>query len=104
MSAENRPSGGESDFRWLIGGLLIALLLAAANYKLLFGTAFPDWDAADFFGPEFTLVADHIKAHHLLMWDPWTLAGAPDLAEPELGVTSPIMLLIGFLAPQVQLG
>lgn len=87
-----------------MGGFLIAVLLAAANYKLLFGEALPQWDAADFFGPQFTLVADHIKAHQLLMWDPWTSAGSPDLAEPELGVTSPIMLLIGFLAPAEQFG
>ncbi|HEX4773049.1 MAG TPA: YfhO family protein [Bryobacteraceae bacterium] len=104
MSAEKRSSGGEADFRWLMGGFLIVLLLAAANYKLLFGEALPQWDAADFFGPQFTLVADHIKAHHLLMWDPWTSAGTPDLAEPELGVTSPLLLLIGFLAPQAQFG
>ncbi len=78
---------------WLwAAGLLIAVLLVA-NGKLLRGKAYPQWDAADFFGPSYSLVADHTRAHRLLAWNPWTSGGSPDFSEPELGTSSPVMLL-----------
>ncbi|MBV8809372.1 MAG: hypothetical protein JO033_11925 [Acidobacteriaceae bacterium] len=71
---------------------------------MLLGRVAPQWDAADFFGPEFSLVADHIKAGRLLLWDPWADAGSPDFAEPELGTTSPVLLLVGLISPNPQAG
>ena len=41
-----------------------------------------------FVGPPFFLVADHLYAHRLVLWNPWTSAGAPDFAEPQIGSTS----------------
>jgi hypothetical protein len=104
MSPENRPPRASFSTPWLLAGLLIVAVLALGNYKLLTGMALPHWDAADFFGPEFGLVADHIKAHQLLKWNPWTSAGTPDLAEPELGVSSPLLLAVAFLAPGAKSG
>jgi hypothetical protein len=72
--------------------LLVGVLLAA-NSKLLRGKADPQWDAADFFGPSYSPVADHVRAHRLLTWNPWVSGGSPDFAEPELGISSPVMLL-----------
>lgn len=80
-------------------GLLVVVLLAA-NGKLMLGKAAPQWDAVDFFGPAYSLVADHVRAHRLLTWNPWTSAGTPDFAEPELGVSSPVMLLVAALFPK----
>jgi hypothetical protein len=82
---------------WLsAAGLLIAVLLVA-NGKLLQGKAYPQWDAADFFGPSYSLVADHARAHRLLTWNPWTSGGSPDFAEPEQGTSSPVMLLTALI-------
>ena len=36
----------------------------------------------------FFLVAEHLYAHRLVLWNPWTSAGAPDFAEPQIGSTS----------------
>ena len=72
-------------------------LLALGNFRLLNGTAAPQYDAADFFGPEFSLTSDTIKAGRILLWNPWSAAGAPDYAEPELGSSSPFVLAAGVL-------
>lgn len=69
------------------------LVLLVSNFMLVSGRATPVWDAFDFFGPSFFLVSDHIHAHRLLLWNPWTSGGTPDFAEPEFGTTSPILLL-----------
>jgi Bacterial membrane protein YfhO len=87
---------------WLAG--LPALVLLVSNLELLSGKAVPTWDSADFFGPSFSLISDHIRAHRLLMWNPWTSGGTPDFAEPELGTISPILLLTAALFPQPQTG
>lgn len=85
---------------WLAGLLVLVLLLS--NLELLSGKAVPRWDSADFFGPVFSLISDHIRAHRLLMWDPWTSGGTPDFAEPEIGAISPLLLLTAALFPQPQ--
>ena len=88
---------------WWFAGLL-ALVLLMSNLELLSGKAVPTWDSADFFGPSFSLISDHIRAHRLLMWNPWTSGGTPDFAEPEIGAISPILLLTAALFPQPQTG
>jgi hypothetical protein len=99
------PDKQEKDIRSLIlASLLVIALLFCANYRLVLGRALPQWDAVDQFGPAFSLISDHIKAHRLLTWDPWISAGSPDLADPQFGVSSPIVLVIGFLAPDTQAG
>ena len=89
---------------WFVAALLVLVVLALGNIRLLSGSAAPQWDAVDFFGPQFGLVADRIKSGHLLKWDPWAAAGGPDMAEPELGTTSPILLAAGFLSINPQEG
>ncbi len=93
-----------SAVKWRLAMFAVAALLLLGNFRLILGQAAPHLDAADFFGPAFSLVADHVKHGRLLMWDPWVAGGSPDLAEPELGTTSPLMLLIGLLSPNPQAG
>jgi hypothetical protein len=83
---------------------LITVLILTANFSLVSGRAAPQWDAADFFGPAFSLISDHIKAGRLLFWNPWVDAGSPDFAEPEFGTTSPLVLLIGAITTNAQAG
>ncbi len=91
-SAEPQLSSGLRT--WLLAAAVLVVVLLVANGELLRGKAYPQWDAADFFGPEYSLVADHVRAHRLLTWDPWTSGGTPDFAEPELGASSPILLIV----------
>jgi hypothetical protein len=89
---------------WIVAAVFLLLALGLGNIPLLSGNAAPQYDAADFFGPEFILVGDQIKSGHLLKWNPWAGAGGPDLAEPELGTTSPILLAASFLSINPQEG
>jgi hypothetical protein len=80
---------------WRLAAAVVVLVLLACNYKLLVGDVAPQWDAADFFGPSFSLISDNIRAGHFLLWNPWTSGGSPDFADPELGTASPATLLAG---------
>jgi hypothetical protein len=88
----------------MAAALLLALVVLAVNARLLAGAVGPKWDADDFFGPYFTLVADHARAGRLLLWDPWTSGGAPDGADPQLGAFSPLTVLAGALAGGSEVG
>ena len=85
---------------WFFAAGVLVVVLLAANGRLLRGKAYPQWDAVDFFGPAYSLVADHVRAHRLLTWDPWTSGGTPDFAEPELGSNSPVLLLVAAVFPK----
>jgi hypothetical protein len=89
---------------WSTAVTVMLAILLSGNLNLIFGRAAPQWDAADFFGPEFSLVADHIKAGRLLLWDPWLAGGSPDFAEPELGTTSPVVLAFALISQNPQAG
>jgi hypothetical protein len=89
---------------WTATALLALAIFLLGNLNLILGRVAPQWDSVDFFAPEFSLVADHIKAGRLLLWDPWLAAGSPDFAEPELGTASPILLAFAFLSPSPQIG
>jgi hypothetical protein len=89
---------------WRLAAAALLFVLVVGNFRLIFGTETPQWDASDFFGPQFSLVSDFIKHGRLLLWDPWIAGGTPDFAEPELGTTSPLLLLIGLLSPNPQAG
>ena len=89
---------------WLISTVLLLVVLALGNIPLLSGSAGPQWDAVDFFGPSFALVADQLRAGHLVKWNPWTAGGTPDWAEPELGTASPILLAVSLLSLNPQEG
>lgn len=90
-TAPMRLSKKASGWRWPAALLVVVVLLC--NYPLISGRTAPQWDAADFFGPSFSLISDHIRAHQLVTWNPWTNGGTPDFAEPELGVNSPVVLV-----------
>ena len=89
---------------WLCAAGLLVLVLLVGNINLLLGKRALQWDSADFFAPAYSLVADHLKAHRLLLWNPWISGGSPDFAEPELGTTSPIMLLTAAIFPGPESG
>src|SRR5664279_4821361 len=89
---------------WLGAAGLLVLVLLVGNINLLLGKRALQWDSADFFAPAYSLVADHLKAHRLLLWNPWISGGSPDFAEPELGTTSPIMLLTAAIFPGPESG
>ena len=80
------------------------MVLALGNIRLLSGRMAPQFDAVDFFGPQFALVADQLRAGHLLKWDPWIGGGNPDWVEPELGTTSPVLLAAGLFSLNPQEG
>ncbi len=90
--------------QWWLAACIVIAVLCLGNFDLLSGKSAPQWDGLDYFGPEFSLVADHIKAGRLVLWDPWVAAGTPDSAEPEFGTTSPIMLAAGLVSPNPQAG
>lgn len=85
-------------FVWLACAGIVAAVVLIGNRDLIVGRAAPIWDATDYYGPMFSLVADHAKAWKLLLWNPWISAGSPDFADPQSGATSPILLLFGLLS------
>lgn len=82
-------------FAWLcaVAGLLAVFLIA--NHRLVTGAAVPLWDADLAFAPYYGLVADYARAGRLLLWNPWTNAGSPDFAEPQIGALSPVVIIMG---------
>jgi hypothetical protein len=87
-----------------IAALSLLLILLAVNYRLLTGKASPVWDAFDYFGPYYSLIADHARQAQVLLWNPWISAGSPDFAEPELGTLSPVQILVGAVAGGTRAG
>ncbi|HYN41831.1 MAG TPA: hypothetical protein VE129_08650 [Thermoanaerobaculia bacterium] len=82
---------------WRIALAALCILFLLANAPLLIGLDAPNWDASSFFGPAFTLVADHARAGKLLLWNPFVDGGAPDAAQPEYGCFSPLTVGAGAL-------
>jgi hypothetical protein len=80
---------------WALAG--ITLLIVVAYRELWFGVAAIRFDADDLFAPYFLLIADHARQGRLLLWDPWTFAGVPVTAYPELGSFSPLVCLFGLV-------
>lgn len=83
---------------WFLAACVLAAVVLISNAKLLTGTATPVWDADAFYGPLFSLVADHAKAGKLFLWNPWMDGGSPDFADPQIGAASPILLVFGLLS------
>ena len=76
--------------KWIIAAFFLAVIFLVCNLRLVTGKRAPIWDAWAFYGPEFTLIADHARAGHFLLWDPWVNGGTPDHADPTVGAASPI--------------
>ena len=89
----------ENRYMWLAAASILAFVVIVGNLDLIRGKSAPIWDATDYYGPMFSLVADYAKAWKLLLWNPWINAGSPDFADPQSGATSPILLLFGLLSP-----
>ena len=89
------PASPKAAWRLALVALCVLFLLASA--PLLIGLDAPNWDASSFFGPAFTLVADHARAGRLLLWNPFVDGGAPDAAQPEYGAFSPLTVGAGAL-------
>jgi hypothetical protein len=84
---------------WILAACLVAAVVLVGCFPLLTGKAVPLWDAGEYFGPLFSLISDHAKAGHLMLWDPWISGGSPDFAEPQLGSASPVLLAFALLSP-----
>ncbi|HSF34462.1 MAG TPA: hypothetical protein VLK82_28895, partial [Candidatus Tectomicrobia bacterium] len=89
---------------YLIAALCLALVFLIANFKLVRGEAVGVWDAFDFFGPYYSLIADHARSGRLVLWDPWVGGGSPAFAEPQLGTLSPFTVLVGAIAGGTEAG
>jgi hypothetical protein len=97
-------SGRDGNLPWILACLTLLLVFFTANFKLVSGAQGPLWDADVYFGPAFTLVADHARAGRIMLWNPWIAAGSPDYAEPELGATSPVTVLVGLVFGGTSIG
>ena len=82
---------------WILAGSILAAVILLANFDLLSGRTAPTWDAIDYFAPLFSLIADHAKSGRLLLWNPWVNAGSPDFADPQVGASSPLLLLFAII-------
>lgn len=73
----------------------LTLLFLLVTTPLWTQSAHPGFDADGFFAPFFMLAARHAREGQFFLWDPWTSAGLPACAHPEIGVFSPLMLGFG---------
>ncbi len=104
MTDPHHPPASANGHRWLTAAVALAVVLLVVNRNLLLGNEVPLWDAADQFRPFFALVADAARAGELVSWDPWTHAGAPLFAEPQVGALSLPHVLAGWLLGSSLLG
>ncbi|MCA8965683.1 MAG: hypothetical protein H6838_07545 [Planctomycetes bacterium] len=104
MTDPHLPSAPASSRRWCLAAVALAGVLVVLNRGLLLGTEVPLWDAANQFRPFFALIADAARAGELISWDPWTHAGAPLFAEPQVGALSLPHVLAGWLLGSSLLG
>lgn len=99
---KRRPAGEK--LIWIIAALSLAVVLLIGNARLIGGKTAPIWDAWAFYGAEFSLVADHARAGHFLLWDPWVNGGTPDHADPTVGAASPILIFVAAISGGAQPG
>ena len=90
--------------KWSIAAFSLAAIFLICNSRLLTGKTAPIWDAWAFYGPEFSLIADHARAGHFLLWDPWVNGGTPDHADPTVGSASPIEVLVATMVGGTRAG
>ncbi|MEL7061105.1 MAG: YfhO family protein [Acidobacteriota bacterium] len=73
----------------------VAAFLIVAAWPLVVGERVPHWDAAAFYLPSQILVADHVAAGQIPLWNPWLQGGRPDSADVQVGGFSPVNLVVG---------
>jgi len=98
MASSSNKSFTYTRTAWLLAACVMALVVMVGNSDLVLGKATPIWDAVDNYAPLFSLIADHAKAGKLLTWNPWSVGGAPDFADPSFGAISPLVILFGVIA------
>lgn len=86
---------------WLLCACLLAIVVLVGNSDLLRGRATPIWDANFLFAPLFSLLSDYARSGQLLLWNPWINGGSPDFADPQVGASSPVLLLFALFFPNV---
>src|SRR5947209_16279555 len=82
---------------WPLSLLALTVCFVGVNWSFFSHRAVPLWDAADGYGPYYTLIADHARHERFLLWDPWTDAGVPACADPQLGAFSPLTIAAGLV-------
>lgn len=98
------PSKDHDRHLWVLTIVLLVVAFLAANHRIVTGVDGPVWDAAVFFAPEYTQIADHARAGRLLLWNPWASGGEPDFAEPQIGAASPAAVLLGAITGGTEAG
>lgn len=84
-------------YRWLLAAGALALVFLVSTRALVLGQAALLWDADAFFGPWFTLIADHARAGKLLWWNPYLSGGGPHYVDNGIGARSPWLIAFAFL-------
>jgi len=77
---------------------ILTLVFCAANLPLLAGWVTERVDGANFFAPYYDYLARVVRSGHWLLWNPFSNAGSPDFAEPQIGALSPLTLGWALLA------
>jgi hypothetical protein len=78
--------------RTAVVGFVLLIVVAQVCYLALRDLVLA-FDALTLFSPYFTLVADYARAGQLLLWNPLTNCGSPDMAYVEMGSFSPLTVL-----------
>lgn len=89
---------------WALSVLALAIAFISLNIKLVNGKGAPLWDADSFFAPAFTLIADHARVGRIALWNPWQSGGYPEYADPEVGASSPSLVLVGAITGGTEAG
>ena len=83
--------------QWPLWFLLATTVFVLANHFLIRGRAVGIWDATVLYYPYQALVADFARARRFVYWDPWSNGGIPMLGDPQVGVFSPIAIVVGLI-------
>ena len=80
--------------RFALPAAALVLLFAGLTAPLWLGEAVPVWDAFDIGGPGFAYLSDRLREGGFPLWDPYTQAGQPFAADPQMLVLNPLALLL----------
>lgn len=82
---------------WAVAAIALLVVFLYVLGPLVRGRLAPHWDADGYFAPFYTLVADFARQGRLLLWNPWASGGSPDFLDPQIGASSPVMVLSALL-------
>lgn len=88
----------------VVAAVGVLAILAITQQSLVRGTASPDNDALQFFGPYHMVVGNLARHGSLLLWNPLSNGGSPDYIEPQVGAISPAVLATGVAAGGAEWG